>query len=175
LVVYVRILIRMVLAVAPAWAAPAAQEIRDAHRIVVARLAAGSDVQLQAMADTFAWVAGEAPSPLQTRPGPVGRLEVADELMHAQMVMSGPEQLLDGDRAPAVELVLRWLLGMHGARPPVLVPMRRPDGHVVTADELYTLRMRGQPPERRTAVRVAAVRDAARYAQLAELAASVTA
>jgi hypothetical protein len=147
----------MVLAVAPAWAAPAAQEIRDAHRIVVASLGAGSDVRLQAMADTFAWVAGEAPSPLQTREGPVGRLEIIDELMHAQMVMSGPEQLLDGDRAIAV------------------VPMRRPDGHVVTADELYTLRMRGQPPERRTAVRVAAVRDAARYAQLAELAASVTA
>lgn len=186
----------MVLAVIPAWTAPAAQEIRDAHRIATALGSAQPDAHtVRAVAATIGWVTGGQPSPLTGRP--VG--DVAEAVVHAEMMLASAVPFGDSDLpadvwaslgvepaaaitghhgwALGVAAATAWLLGVTD-RSPVALPVRLPDGRVADADTLYAARMARHhrpEPEQRAAARRAAEQEAARSAQLAALADSVTA
>lgn len=188
-----RILAGMVLAVIPTWAAPAAREIHDAHRIAQALGAAQPDAHaVRAAAATLHWVTGVQPAPLSGRPaGEVTAGEARGEMMLASAVAFGqldladdvwamlgvaPARAISGHRgwADGVGAAAGWLLGVHEA-PPVPLPTRLPDGRVAGFDELYAAllaRHHSPGPEQRAAARAAAHRAATRNAQLAELVAS---
>lgn len=184
----------MVLAVIPAWTAPAAQEIRDAHRIASAMGRDDPDAhQVRAVAATIGWVTGGQPAPLTNRPGGDVAALVRAEMMLAAAVSGGGAGDLPADVwtalqvEPAEPITLHrgwatgvvaassWLLGVSG-RPPVPLPSRLPDGRPADVDTLYAARMarhhRPEPEQRRAALR-AAQQEAARSARLAALADTV--
>lgn len=75
--------------------------------------------------------------------------------------------------ADGVWRALRWLLGVEGQDAPFEVPLRRPDGSLVSADDLYAMDLAEAPwryrfPEQRNALRDRAQADARRYRELAE-------
>lgn len=185
----------MGLAVIPTWAAPADQAIRDAHRIAVAVARTQDHPTMRAVGATLGWITGCAPSPLTRREvrGAVPIGEARGELTLAQAVGYGathipadmwagfgvtPARSCTDDRqwAGGVEATLAWLLGLREACP-VPLPARRPDGELCTAEDLYRERLDrlGRHPvhERKREVWAEARAEAARSAQLAELAASV--
>lgn len=185
----------MVLAVIPTWAAPAAQAVRDAHRIAQALGVADAGAHgVQAVAATIGWVTGSQPSPLSGREaGEVTSALARAEMMLGSAVALGSTELPPDvwaalDVAPARSLTahvgwaggvcdaLGWLLQVTD-RAPVPVPVRGPDGRPAGAEVLFEERMRRHhrpEPEQRQAAWAAAQRDAARYARLAALAESVT-
>lgn len=186
----------MALAVIPTWAAPAAQAIRDAHRIAQALGVADPAAHTaQAVAATFGWVTGRQPAPLTgRRDGDMTAAVARSEMMLASAIVLGstelpadvwvalevePARALTDHRAWAggVGAALGWLLGIT-ERAPVALPVRGPDGRPVDAVTLYESRIgrhHRPEPEQRRAAWAGAQRDAALYARLAELADSVSA
>ncbi len=184
----------MVLAVIPTWAAPVAQAIGDAHRIAQALGSADpAAYTVQSVAATIGWVTAGQSAPLTGRPaGDVSAPLARAEMMLAAAVSLGEVELPDDvwtalQVAPARSLTdyvgwadgvgaaLGWLLGVLD-RSPVPVPVRGPDGRPLDARAVYEARMRRHhrpEPEQRQAAWSRAQRDAASYARLADLAASV--
>jgi hypothetical protein len=184
----------MVLAVIPTWVAPAAQEVRDAHRIAQALGAADpTRYATQAAAATISWVTVGQPAPLTGRANDVTEALARGEMMLASAVsLNGttemdpavwsalgvePARSLTDSRAWAsgVGAALAWMLGA-SEKAPVPLPLRGADGRPVDARTLYEERLQRHhwaEPEQRKAAWTRAQQDAARSVRLAELVESV--
>ena len=174
-------------AVIPAWVAPTAQAVADAHRIAHVTAADTGDIRTAAVAASVNWVTGGQPAPLTERTDPVTRRLVETEWVLAGNVeldtQSGwlfddipPADPVTDDRrwAAGAGVALGWLLGVH-PRPPVQIPRRLPDGSTPTAEDLYREIVAGRPhaswlPEQRAQARRRATRAAEEYRRLADLA-----
>lgn len=176
------------LSVIPAWVAPPARQVRDAH--CIARALAVRAVEARPVAASFDWVTGGQDSPITQRGDEPAAAVVRAEMMLADALTRGgdlhpdwwdalgvaqlPAVTRDGTWCAGVAAALAWLLGVT-ERPPVPLPRRLPDGTVPTADQLYAEALRSgrlTGPEERNGARDRAEREAARFRRLAELAAS---
>lgn len=176
----------------PAWVVRGHRAAGDAWRIAYV-VATGhpvdgrrTDDQVRAggVASAINWVTGGEPAPITHRAGVDVDLARSEWLIAGAVETGGPlppvpgvvQLAVDDPRwAAGVGAALGWLLGYHD-RPPVAIPRRRPDGRVLTADELYRTMVAARPraawtPEQRAAARRRAEQAAAASRSLAELAA----
>ena len=167
---------------------PAPVELWDLSCLALRLLATHRTREAAGMVAVVGWLGGELPAPVTARSD---RVEVRDvalaELCAAECLVDDGRprpplhdvcQLLEvAYRAPidvdagfarGVWLALRWVLG-HEARPPLDLPIRRPDGAVMGEVEIYAeLVSRGEPdPTARTAAQALAA-DSLRMAALIE-------
>lgn len=167
----------------PAWVVPYVHEVRELIGVAsmstvdpdcptATRMACGG------MASAAGWVRGQLFGPITERHDPVTAHAIEAELAVAEVVVfdrdpntarrycaSFGEPYLppvsfgqDRDYAMGVVLTLRWLLG-RDVQPPLVIPLRHPDGRLVTADELYRVLAADEPAA--TAQRQAELRQRA--------------
>lgn len=183
---------------APSWASVPAVSAMDLMWLAYGDWAASRAPREGGIAAAVAWAAGLRPGPVTGRAGLAVTLALADaECVAAQLVVDAaaglprfPAELYCADRGvefvPAGEVsvewaagawgTLRWLLGRSTATgpapPPMAIPIRRDNGTLVSAAELYASRLAALAlapiPEQRRAIRLRAATDAARSARLAE-------
>ena len=173
-------------AVIPAWAAPAAQAVADAHRIAHVTYADLGDLRAGGVSASINWATGGQDAPITERTEPVTRDLVQAEWMLAGSVELGSTSMVWGAITPREPVVrdrtwavgvgaaLGWLLGVH-PRPPVAIPRRHPDGTTPTAEDLYREMVAARPhaswlPEQRAEARRRATQAAETYRRLAALA-----
>lgn len=181
-------------AVTPAWVVASSREVEDAHWLAIDEYAERGSVAAGGVGAALAWVSGG-------RVGPVtGREEqpVTESLARAEMWAAtaaerpgrAPPPLericadlgvafrqpteVDSRWATGVRATLRWLLRIANQQAPAELPVRRTDGTIPTAGELYELAVAATPflfelPEQRSALRVRVEANARRYRELAEI------
>lgn len=178
------------LAVLPAWVVPPPGQVRDAHCIAAVR--GELELDLRGVFAAFEWVTGGGPAPVTRRPEPLTPALVRAEMLLADLRAAGrvaelgddvwahlgvsraDAVVLDEVWAQGVALTLAWVLGAQ-RRPPVEIPRRDGRGAPMSAAQLYAEKAATRhflPPEDRARFRAEAEREAARYRQLAALAAS---
>ena len=155
----------------PTWTVPTTPAVIDCHRLAHRAAETGGGWVARGRAAALDWALGVpgcvSPITQQATP-PAGADVVREEWIAAADVLTPDEDLTAwaGGAADA----LGWLTGI--GDPPVPLPLRRPDGSLPTADQLYAERVRHWwGPEQRAAARREASRDATRARTLAELAA----
>jgi hypothetical protein len=180
----------------PEWVVPPHAEIADlmwvAYRLHAERGTQWSSGVLTAAA----WVRGGSPAPVTQRGEvPVTR-ELATAELWAAVVASErgsaiprppveqtcadlrvswrepPE--VDVDYAIGAWRTLRWLLGVASQRVPIPVPVRNPDGTILTAEQLFEQVVAADPyryrlPEQQRELRQWAMTEARQYRQLEQL------
>lgn len=136
---------------------------------------------------TAAWVRGGRPAPVTERSdAPVTQVHAEAELWTTFVVATPsfpaasmcsergldyrPPVVFDRGWAAGAAETLRWLLGMSDPSPMAL-PQRRPDGSLVSTEELYERALRARPwweplPEERRDLRLRCAADAARGKRL---------
>ncbi|MQA13477.1 MAG: hypothetical protein GEV09_04675 [Pseudonocardiaceae bacterium] len=180
----------------PEWVTPPQNEVADlmwvAYRLHAERGRPWSSGVLAATA----WVRGGRAAPVTERDEwPVTR-ELAIAEMWAAVVASERDSGIprppveqtcvdlgvgwrepppvDAEYAIGAWRVLRWVLGVSGQQVPIPVPVRNPDGTILTADQLYEQVVAAEPdryrvPERQVELRRWAAAQAQRYRQMEQL------
>jgi hypothetical protein len=183
--------------VEPEWAVPATAKIADLMWLAYGSWVSSRSQWSAGVMSTAAWVRGGRPAPVTGRADlPVTRPLAEAELWVSLAVVSehwgapglpaeavcarlgvayaAPEPV-DVLWASGTVESLRWLLGEPGsdgglAGPPMEVPVRRPDGSIPTAHELYEHALLRSwsppPPEQRRDLRLKAQHDVARAHRL---------
>lgn len=172
----------------PTWATPPPSEIADEMWLACAAHVDGDRPVFTGVMAATAWVRGGRSAPVTERgeqPVTRGLAEVEEwaalvahepsmrtnlpvDSIAADAGVSWREPLrVDADYARGAWRALRWILGMPDARPPLPVPLRNPDGTLVTADQLYEQTIAANPhrdwePEQRLEARNWAAAEAAR-------------
>src|SRR5829696_6535914 len=169
----------MARAAIPSWVVPADHQVADCHRLAADRCdrlreAGRGDGNYEAgVVAALGWVVGVGLSPI-TDVGLAASAGAAEaECLAAGEVESGTSPrgaVVPAEAAQGVGKTLGWLLGWD-LRPPVPLP-RRP---APSAEQLFEEALAAEPhrrwlPEERNAARLAALRESARLAELAELA-----
>jgi hypothetical protein len=156
----------------PPWTVPPARTVIDCHRLAhrAAETAGGWVARGRAAALDWALGVPACLSPVTKQDAPpADAAAVRDEWLAAASAEDPRDDVTDWFAGAAD--ALGWLVGI--GDPPVPLPLRRPDGSLPTADELYAERVRDWwGPEQRAAARREAARDATRGQTLAGLAAS---
>lgn len=158
----------------PAWVMPDLWQVIDCRNLAAAVTSRGYEAGIVVAVD---WTMGRSPTPI-TGEGSKSTRNTAE----AEWFAAGEVELGRSPRgavvpvatAQGVRRTLAWLLGRE-QRPPIPLP-RRP---VPTTEELYAEALAAEPhrswlPEERQAARSTALREAARLAQLAARADSLS-
>ena len=178
----------------PRWVTPTACEVVDLHVLACLVHAAEQSATAAGMAAAVAWVGGGRRGPVTGRDEqPVSKALAQAEQWAAVAASSAADGLpppplesfcaslqvaywppgqVSPQWAHGVRRALRWLTGAQ-EEPPLPVPMRSSDGHVLRAEELFAQAAAEQAaywiPEDRAVARLQAERDAERSRQLAAL------
>ena len=158
----------------PAWVLPDERQVVDCGILAAAVTDREYEAGVAAVVD---WTMGRSHSPITS-----DELDPAQDVAEAEWLAAGEVELGRSPRGAVVPVptaqgarrTLAWLLGRE-QRPPIPLP-RRP---VPTPEELYAEALAAEPqrswlPEERQAARSTALREAARLAQLAERADSLS-
>ncbi|WP_433503214.1 hypothetical protein ACQP04_26125 [Pseudonocardia halophobica] len=160
----------------PPWAVPSRAQIADLHWLAYADATESGSRTAAGVVAAVAWARGGQQAPVSGRTEqPVSRALAEMELWAARTVMSPnspvpidalrdelgvtycPPRQLDPHRAAGASAALNWLLGK-ATSPPLPLPVRRPDGRPIEAQELVDAAMAAAPyktwgPEERHAAR----------------------
>jgi transcriptional regulator with XRE-family HTH domain len=150
------------------WPVPTEQQLTDCRRLAASR-AANSPYDA-GVSSTLRWIGGVGNSPLTSQPPPASRVAAEQEFHVAadvELEDSPLSAVIPAATAQGVRRTLAWLLGLDH-HPPIELP-RRP---VPAARQLYDEALAADPwrydlPEARAAAQLAAVREAARLAEMA--------
>lgn len=172
------------------WASPPQSEITDALWLVYRLYVDQGLEQANGIGAALTWVRGHRPAPITQRveaPVTAGLAEVemwaaavaADDgttivapvrelWARTGVAWRRPPLGLDHGYAVGVYSALRWLTGPPDAQRPVPVPVRNPDGTVMSADDIYRQTVTASPelfrrPEQRAELREWAAAQARNY------------
>lgn len=177
----------------PEWVVPSSREVDDAHWLAYRGYVDHGSVAAEGACAALAWVRGGGNGPVTGR----DEQPVTEALARAEMwaasaverIVSVPPPLericgdlgvaywppgeVDPGWATGVRVVLRWLYGAPGQKPPIEVPVRLADGTTPSADQLYEVAIKAMPylyelPEQRRELRYRVEANARRYRQLAD-------
>jgi len=172
----------------PGWVVPAPVELRDLVCLAFRHHAAHGTREAAGIVAVAGWLRGQQPAPVTARSNGAEVRDVAlVELCAAECLVDDGRpppplhdvcQLLevayrkpvdvDPGFARGVWLALRWVLGQE-SRPPLDLPIRRPDGAVMGEVEIYAeLVSRGEPAPTARAAAKALAADSLRLAALVE-------
>lgn len=149
----------------PAWAAPSRHEIADLHWLAYRTRRDSGGPWFAGVTLTLAWARGGRAAPITGRSAGLVTREIATYEGWAATAAATPNiappplrsiaadldvellhpQPVDPELAEGAWRTIRWLLGEPGQRAPIPLPVRRADGSVPTAHELYDLAIAAAP------------------------------
>lgn len=178
----------------PAWIKPPAAAVEDLYWLAHRHYLDHCSTRAGGIGATLDWILKGRVAPITERSEQPVTKNLAEAEMTAALATTGgadwelfpldlvytelgvayqPPVVVDLQWSDGVWRGLRWLLGVADQAAPLHLPLRRPDGTIPTAEELYQEALAHQPyparlPEERRELRLRAETDVCRYHRLAE-------